>query len=72
MTDSEPTEGKYDTDALELHDPPEDVKSAERTGYAVYDRVLAQFVGPVHRDGKPSAADAAELAGHSNVAVVAV
>lgn len=72
MTEEQPTQGKYDTSAIELADVPDDVKAAERTGYAVYDRILRQYVGPVHRDGKPSAADAAQLAGHEHVAIVAV
>lgn len=72
MTEETAPQGKYDPSAVELRDPPADVDAGEATGYAVYDRVLGQYVGPVHRDGKPTAAQAKELAGHDSVAIVRV
>jgi len=56
--------------APELFDPPEDVPEGESVGYAVYDRVLGQYVSEVYRDGKPKASDAKDLAEH--YAIVAV
>lgn len=70
MTESTPA--KYDAKAVELADAPADVPAGESVGYAVYDRVLRQYVGPVHRDTKPTNAQAKEAAGHDQVAVVRV
>jgi hypothetical protein len=41
-------------------------------GHAVYDLVKRQYVGPVHRDTKPTAKQARELAGHDHVTIVRV
>ena len=63
--------GRYDVSSLELADPPEDVPEGEATGYAVYDRVLRQYVSEVSKD-KPKLADARKLHGHDHLAVVRV
>lgn len=54
-----------------LADPPADVDSDTATGWAVYDRRLARFVGGVTAD-KPGKRAAAELAGGRPHAVVRV
>lgn len=52
-------------------DAPADVPEDEATGHAVYNTTLGQFVGPVHRDGRPSATQVKELVpeGHSHKVV---
>lgn len=72
MSESKPERGRYDKQALELAEPPADVPEDAATGHAVYDRVKRQFVGPVHRDSKPSNKDAEQLVGHTHYAVVRV
>lgn len=73
MTETSPetTGGRYDVSSLELADPPEDVAEEAATGYAIYDRVLRQYVSPVTKD-KPKLADARKDAGHDSLAVVRV
>lgn len=46
---------------------PEDAAEDVATGYAIYDRTLGQYVGPVKRDGKPSASDARKAVGEGHV-----
>lgn len=54
-------------------DAPKDAGSKEATGYAVYDRTLGQFVGPVVQGTtKITQEDAQARAPRSTVAVVRV
>lgn len=51
---------------------PDDVKAADSTGYAVYDRTVGQYVGPVkHGRDKPTEAEiaAAVPEGHEHAVV---
>jgi hypothetical protein len=57
--------------SVELQDPPADVPEDEAKGYAVYDRVLGQYVGGVV-DSKPSATAARKLTNGRPAAVVRV
>lgn len=54
-----------------LHQAPADADDDRATGYAVYNRTLGQFVGPVFRPDKPSASKAKSLApkGHTTAIV---
>lgn len=48
---------------------PEDAPDDVATGYAVYDRTLARYVGPV-TSKRPSKGDAAKLVGKGHTAAV--
>lgn len=54
-------------------DAPKDAPSNTAVGFAVYDRTMGQYVGPVvHGKSKPSQEDAQARAPRSTVAVVRV
>lgn len=55
----------------ELPEAPEDTPEDAATGYAVYDRVLARYVGAVTKS-KPSRAEAKKLAGGHEHSIVRV
>lgn len=48
---------------------PKDAPEDTATGFAVYDRTLARFVGPVHTD-RPSRSDADKAVAEGHVAAV--
>lgn len=52
-----------------LFDAPE-ASEVAATGYAIYDRTLGQYVGPVHRDKAPTAEDARSAVPKGHKAVV--
>lgn len=68
MTDDQPIEGTDQPQRV----APEDIDDERASGYAVYDETLLRYVGPVFRDGKPTAKQVRELTGDHPSTVVRV
>lgn len=65
MTEQQPEQPEADAP----FQAPEDVSEDIATGYAVYDRTLGRYIGPVH-DKRPSKSEAGKAVTEGHVAAV--